>query len=149
MSRLLSLLALDDFEIWRPRMTVLLTLASTLLVTYWTLWFSDRSLIASDHTAEYINFEQSFPLADMWLAGVALLAAIQLWRRRQSTIIWLAVIGGASMYLCAMDVLYDLQHGIYSKPTGGDTELAINLATAALSIGVLRFAWRFRQSLEG
>jgi len=125
-------------------MTGLLALASILLVTYWTLWFSDRGLVASDHTSEYINFEQSFPLADTYLAAVALLAAIQLWRRRQITIIWLAVIGGASMYLCAMDVLYDLQHGIYSKPTGGDTEFAINLATAALSIGVLRVCPRTR-----
>ena len=35
-----------------------------------------------------------------------------------------------------MEVLYDLQHDIYGKPHGGSTELAINVATAALSIGL-------------
>ena len=60
---------------------------------------------------------------------------------------WLEILGGAGMFLCAMDVLYDLQHGIYAKPTGGGTELAINIATAALSIGVMRFGWRFRHRL--
>jgi hypothetical protein len=61
--------------------------------------------------------------------------------------VWLAIVGGAGLYLCALDVLYDLKHGIYLKPHGGATELAINLATASLSIGVLRFGWRFRHKL--
>jgi hypothetical protein len=145
MSRFRRLLALDNFEVWRPRLTGLLILTSTLLVTYWIAWFADRRLVASDDTAGYIAFEQAFPLADAWLAGTALVAAIQLWRRRQSALMWLTILGGAGMYLFAMDVLYDLQHGIYTKPNGGNTELAINIATAALSIGVIRFSWRFRQ----
>lgn len=147
MSRVRRLLALEDFEVWRPRLTGLLVLTSALLVTYWVIWFADRGLLASDDTAGYIAFEQSFPLADAWLTGAALLAAIQLWRRRQSALMWLTILGGAGMYLCAMDVLYDLQHGIYTKPNGANTEIAINIATAALSIGVIRFSWRFREHL--
>lgn len=72
-------------------------------MTYWVVWFADRGLLASDDTSGYIAFEQSFPLADAWLAGAALLAAIQLWRRRQSALMWLTILGGAGMYLCAMD----------------------------------------------
>lgn len=147
MSRFRRLLALDDFEVWRPRLTGLLILTAGLLVTYWVLWFTDRGFLASGSTPTYVTFEQSFPLADAWLAGTALLAAIQLWRRRQSAFMWLTILGGAGMYLCAMDVLYDLQHGIYTRPNGANTELAINIATAALSIGVIRFSWRFRQRL--
>ncbi len=145
--RVPRLLALDDFEVWRPRLTRLLILTSVLLAAYWVLWFTDRGVVASDLTSGYVAFEQSFPLADAWLAGAALLAAVQLWRRHPSALMWLMVVGGAAMYLCAMDVLYDLQHGIYGKSHGGSTELAINIATAALSIGVIRFAWRFRQQL--
>jgi hypothetical protein len=111
-------LSLDDFEVWRPRMTRLLIFASMLLVAYWAFWLADRNMVASDHTPAYISFEQSFPLADGWLAAAALLAAIQLWRRRPSALMWLMVVGGAGMYLCAMDVLYDLQHRIYTKPQG-------------------------------
>jgi hypothetical protein len=49
--------------------------------------------------------------------------------------------------LFALDVLYDLEHGIYTKPQGGVIEMAINLLTLMLSAGLLRFAWRFRRDL--
>ncbi len=73
-----------------------------------------------------------------------LAAAIQLWRRRPSALARGFVVGGAGFYLCAMDVLYDLEHGIYTKGQGGVIELAINLATAASSIGVVSVGWHFR-----
>ncbi|HEV3319340.1 MAG TPA: hypothetical protein VG053_06365 [Solirubrobacteraceae bacterium] len=142
-------LDLDDFEVWRPRVMALLILTAALLVTYWAAWFGDRGIVASDHTAEYIAFEQSFPLADAWLLGANVLAAIDLWRRRPSALVWLLALGGAGLYLCALDVLYDLEHGIYAKGQGGAIELAINLTTATLSIGLLRWTWRFRQQLLG
>jgi hypothetical protein len=147
--RCFRLLGLDDFEVWRPRVMVLLIFTSALLVAYWAVWFADRGIVASDHTAEYVAFEQSFPLADVWLLGAALIAAIQLWRRRPSALMWLLVLGGAGVYLCALDVLYDLEHGIYTKGQGGAIELAINLLTAVLSIGLLASAWRFRHELLG
>lgn len=140
-------LALDDFEIWRRRLPWMLLFSAIVLAVYWVGWFADRSLVASDHSSQYIAFEQAFPLADGWLMVAALAAAFALWRRRPSALVWLAIVGGAGLYLCALDVLYDLQHGIYLKPHGGTTELAINLATASLSIGVLRFGWRFRHKL--
>lgn len=142
-------LALGDFELWAPRLAALLTLAALALVAYWVAWLSDRNAVASTHTGPYLAFEQAFPLADAWLAAAALIAAVQLSRRRATAILWLCVVGGASLYLFALDVLYDLQHGIYADARAGTTELIINLATAALGIGVLRFAWRFRTKLVG
>lgn len=53
------------------------------------------------------------------------------------------------MYLCAMDVLYDLEHGIYTTGRGGTFEFAINLATAAWSIGGMIIGWHFRHELVG
>jgi hypothetical protein len=147
--RSFRLLGLDDFEVGRPRVMALLIFTSVLLVAYWAAWFGDRGIVASDHTPEYIAFEQSFPLADAWLLGAALMAGVQLWRRRPSALVWLTVLGGAGVYLCALDVLYDLEHGIYAKGQGGAIELAINLITAALSIGLLTWGWRFRHELLG
>jgi len=147
--RCFRLLGLDDFEVWRQRVMGLLIFTSALLVGYWAAWFADRGIVASDHTTEYIAFEQSFPLADVWLLGAALLSAIQLWRRRPSALMWLLVLGGAGVYLCALDVLYDLEHGIYTKGHGGAIELTINLLTAALSIGLRVSAWRYRHELLG
>jgi len=141
------LLGLGHFEAWRPRVIALLIFTATLLVAYWVAWFADRSVVASDHTAQYTAFEQSFPLADGWLLTAALIAALQLWRRRPSALVWLLVLGGAGVYLCSMDVLYDLEHGIYSNGQGGAIELAINILTAVLSIGLLASAWDFRDEL--
>jgi hypothetical protein len=138
-----------DFESWRSGVTRWLVVTAALLVAYWVLWLADRGILASDHTQEYITFEQSFPLADAWLLVAVLAAAIQLWRRRPGALVWVFVVGGAGVYLCAMDVLYDLQHGIYAKGQGGVIELAINLVTAVSSIGIMRFGWHFRYSLLG
>lgn len=141
------LLGLGHFETWRARVIALLIFTSALLAAYWVAWFSDRGVLASDHTPQYIAFEQSFPLADGWLLTAALIAALQLWQRRPSALLWLLVLGGAGVYLCAMDVLYDLEHGIYTKGHGGAIELTINILTAVLSIGLLASTWDFRHEL--
>jgi len=142
-------LDLNDFELWRRRLMGFMFVPVGMLVTYWALWFGDRGVVASEQASEYIAFEQAFPLADAWLLGAMLLAVGQLWRRRPSALKWLLVTGGAGIYLCALDVLYDMQHGIYAKPNGGAIELTINLLTLTLSVGLLRFAWRFRLQLLG
>jgi hypothetical protein len=141
------LLGLGHFEAWRWRVIELLIFTAVLLVAYWVAWSTDRGIVASNHTAQYIAFEQSFPLADGWLLAAALIAALQLSRRRPSALMWLLVLGGAGVYLCAMDVLYDLEHGIYSKGHGGMIEFAINILTAVLSTGLLASAWDFRHEL--
>ncbi len=141
------LLGLGHFEAWRPRVIVLLIFTSALVVGYWVAWSTDRGIVASDHTAQYIAFEQSFPLADGWLLTAALIAALQLSRCRPSALMWLLVLDGAGVYLCAIDVLYDLEHGIYAKGHGGVIELAINILTAVLSTGLLASAWDFRHDL--
>jgi hypothetical protein len=142
-------LALDDFERWRHRLIRMMFVPVALLVAYWIAWFGDRGLVASDHTAAYVAFEQSFPLADAWLLAAMLMSIAQLWRRRPSALLWLVVTGSAGIYLFAMDVLYDLENGIYAKPQGGLIELAINVLTVTLSAALLRFAWRFRSELLG
>jgi hypothetical protein len=146
-ARIREMLALDDFELWRPRLIRVMFFPVALLIAYWAAWFGDRGVVASDSTSAYIAFEQSFPLADAWLLGAMLLSIVQLTRRRPSALIWLIVTGGAGLYLCALDVLYDVQHGIYTKPHGGAIELTINVLTATLSVGLLSFAWRFRREL--
>ena len=67
-------------ELWHRLGIALLILTATL--AYWVLWFADRGIVASEHTAQYIAFEQAAPLADGWLLLTALAAAMHLWRRR-------------------------------------------------------------------
>jgi hypothetical protein len=73
---------------------------------------------------------------------------VTLWRRRPSALIWLIAIGGAGAYLFALDVLFDLQHSIYSKGGSGVIELTINFVTLISSVGVIGFAWRFRDQIS-
>jgi hypothetical protein len=142
-----SVLALHDFELWRIRLIRFMFVPIALLVAYWIAWYADRPLIASDHSVVYVAFEQSFPLADAWLLSAMFVSVIQLWRRRPSALLWLIVTGGAGVYLFALDVLYDLEHGVYASRQGGVIELVINALTVTLSVALLRFAWRFRADL--
>ena len=91
--------------------------------------------------AAYTQFEDSFPLADGWLALCLVAASYCLVTARRAALFWLLAGGGAGIYLFAMDVLYDLQHGVWGKGANGVIELVINLVTLALSLFVLRWAW--------
>ncbi len=125
---------------------VLLVVAAV-TVLYWALWFADRALLASETTSAYYQFENAFPLADgWWVAGLAG-AAWALLARRPAALGLLLVAGGAGLYLFCMDVLYDAEHGIWTKGAGGAIEAVINATTLALNVGILRWAWRRRSAL--
>ena len=132
----------------RRLLVVLLVAAAALVVAYWTAWYVHRPWVASSTDPSYVDFENAFPLADGWLALTALLAAEALHRRRPTAVLWLLAAGSAGVYLACMDVLYDLQHGIWWEGGGGGLiELAINLVTVGLSVTGLVLGWRFRQAL--
>jgi hypothetical protein len=129
------------------RLTVAGVVALVVLVAYWVLWYAARGVVESDTTQAYVDFENAFPLADAWL-GLCVLLAVRAARRRQPTaLLWLLAGGGAGVYLFCMDVLYDLEHGIYGKGAGGLVELGINLLTLGLSVWFLRWSWTRRDAL--
>src|SRR4051795_12046402 len=97
------------------RLTVAGVIALGVLVAYWSLWYLDRDLVASEKTQAYYDFENAFPLADAWL-GLCVLLAVRAVRRGSPTaLLWLLTGGGAGVYLLCMDVLYDVEHGIYTS----------------------------------
>ena len=51
------------------------------------------------------------------------------------------------MYLFGMDVLYDLEHGIFTSGGGGVVEAVIVTLTLVFSLTVLRYAWTRRAEL--
>ena len=123
--------------------------AALLTVAYWAVWFLvDRAILASDTRSAYYEFENAFPLADGWLVICLVASAVQLLRRRGTALLWLLAGGGAGLYLAGMDILYDLEHGIWFGGSGGGLiELAINILTVAASLGLLRWTWRHRAAL--
>jgi hypothetical protein len=121
--------------------------AAVLIVAYWVAWFTHRSLVASETSLSYVQFEDAFPLADGWLALCLLAGAFCLVTRRPAALFWLLAGGGAGLYLFGMDDLYDLQHGVWDKGDNGIIELAINVLTLGLSLYVLRWTWTRRDGL--
>ncbi|MHB8329576.1 MAG: hypothetical protein ACYDD6_08140 [Acidimicrobiales bacterium] len=131
----------------RLRMAVLLLAAAAVTIAYWVLWFADRGVVASETGRAYYEFENAFPLADGWLVLALAGSAWALLRRRPAALGWLLAGAGAGLYLFGMDVLYDIEHGIWAKGAGGGIELAINIATLVVSLGILRWTWRRRAAL--
>ncbi len=131
----------------RRAMAGLLAAAALLIVAYWLAWLLHRSLVASETGVAYTQFEDAFPLADGWLALCLVAASYCLVTARRAALFWLLAGGGAGLYLFAMDVLYDLQHGVWGKGANGVVELIINVVTLGLSLFVLRWAWVRRDAL--
>ena len=126
---------------------VMLAGALVLDVAYWSIWFTSRDTLASEHRAAYYEFENAFPLADAWLGLACLLALVCLRQRRPAAHFWLICAGSAGMYLFGMDFLYDVEHGIFTAGGGGAIEAGIVAVTLVFSITVLRFAWTRRDAL--
>lgn len=126
---------------------LLLAGAIALDIVYWTLWYADRDLIASEHSQAYYDFENAFPLADAWLGIACALALFTLRSGRPSALLWLICAGSSGMYLFGMDFLYDVENGIFGKGGGGAFEAAIVLVTLVFSVTVLTWSWRHHEEL--
>jgi len=119
-------------------------------LAYWIVWFGvDRELLASAHTESYYAFENSFPAADTWMVACGVAAILALVRRRASSLFWIIAAGATSIYLGLLDVLFDLENGIYRSPdTGGVcVEVAINVLTLVFGTVIVIWAWRSRRQL--
>jgi hypothetical protein len=132
----------------RRRVVVVLGVVVVLVVAYWVAWYADRSLIASNSRSAYYEFENAFPLADGWLVLCALGAIVALRRRSPLALMWLLLAASAGIYLFCMDVLYDLEQGIWwDSGAGGVIELVINVLTLGVSLWFLRWSWVNREAL--
>jgi len=137
---------IEDGE--RRRVVAVLVAVVVIDVAYWVLWFAARSTVASNTRSAYYEFENAFPLADGWLALCCLGAIVTLRRRSPYALMWLLLAAGAGFYLFGMDVLYDLEKGIWwSSGAGGVIELAINLLTAGVSGWFLWWTWQHHEAL--
>lgn len=133
------------------RLTLGLVLAAFVaLVAYWVIWFFvNREWLASLDTPSYYVFENAFPAADGWLAVACAAGGWTLWKRRSSALFWLLAGGSASLYLGLMDVLFDVENGVYLAPKGDvgavATEVAINVYSLGVGAWAMWFGWKNRR----
>ena len=103
----------------------------------------DRPVAGRDYPADRAQFREFFPdeaafaLADAWLAFCLVAGARALAGRRATALLW----------LLAMDVLYNLQHGVWFASQRGLLELVRNLATGAGTIALFVWTWPRRAQL--
>jgi hypothetical protein len=131
----------------RRRVVIAMSIGVVLMLAYWIAWYASRSLVASDTTKSYTDFENAFPAGDAWITACLVGAIVTLRRRSPLSLFWLLAGGGAGVYLFCIDALYDVEHGVWFKNGGGAIELGINVVTLAVSTWLLRWAWRNRSEL--
>jgi hypothetical protein len=131
----------------RRRVIGALLAGAALLVLFWAVWLLDRTLLASDTRPAYYEFEAALGLGDLWLAFCLAAAARALAARRAAALLWLLAAGGAGGFLVAVDLLYNLQHGVWFASQRGLAELVRDLATAAGTVGLFTWAWPRRAEL--
>ncbi len=121
----------------------MLIFAAVITIAYWVIWFFiDRSILASANTIQYYTFENSFPAADGWLTLSALIGAVGLLRQKRWGVFWTIVAAGSGIYLGCMDVLFDLENGIYLMGGAAIVEMIINILTFGLGTIGLVWGWR-------
>ena len=128
--------------------------ASALIIVYWAIWFGGgRDVLASSQETSYIIFEDSFPAADLWIVMCLWTAACGIAYRRPWGLLATLLASGAGIYLGCMDVLFNIENGIYSGSASGSdpgqvaTEIVINVLTFLLSISIGAYVWHNRDGL--
>ncbi len=126
----------------RRSLVALLWVSFAAIVAYWGVWFfGPRGWLASLDTREYVVFENAFPVADAWLAITYAGAAFTLTRAKPSMAFWLIAAGSGSLYLAGMDILFDLENGVYHTGSGALVEIVINAFSLGLGGWCLSCGW--------
>jgi len=118
-------------------------------ILYWVVFFSSREVRSTTGEDCYLAFERAFPAADGWLVIVCVVAAEGLRRRREWALLWGVAAGSAIIYLGCMDVLYNLENGMYTRMNAAMAgEVVINLWCVSLGPILLAYFWRHRRELK-
>ena len=129
-------------------MIALLWLSAVVTILYWAVFFSTGEVRSTEEEC-YLAFERAFPAADGWLVMVCMVAAEGLRRGREWAVLWGVAAGSAIVYLGCMDILFNLENGMYTRINAAMAgEVVINLWCVSLGPFLLVYFWRHRRSSE-
>lgn len=137
----------------RPRgvlvVAVLMFILAIAVPICWISFFSGSSQITNETC--YLTFESAFLAADTWLAIAALLACVGLLRRKPWGVLFSLLAGSSAFYLGLMDLLFDIEYGIYSRfsVTSSEvvTEIAIVVVLLTVAPAIVWYVWTRRLTL--
>lgn len=123
--------------------------AAVITAAFWTDWYTKGTVKASDDP-EYTTFEESFPLADAYMALCYVAAGRALWRGAAAAVPWGIAAGSANTFLGLMDLLFDLRRGSFAESTV-DAQIEKAIVGASLVFGPLTMVrmWKARSRLVG
>ena len=121
-------------------LAVLLVLTGIGTLLYWANYFLAGDVRVSSQYW-YTAFENSFPVADSWMALTAIAAGIGLWLARP----WGAraglLAGSALIFLAAMDITFNIENGLYKMAaTSAPMQFEVFINAWTLGLGVLAIA---------
>ena len=129
---------------FRRILSALLVLGALVTVAYWLNYFLAGDVrVLPDYW--YSAFEDSFPVADGWMALCMFAAGIGVWHNTLRGALMGLMAGSALLYLAAMDITFNVEHALYALlPKSGPmlTEASINLLSLSLGAVTLVFSWR-------
>lgn len=121
------------------------------MAAYWYAWFLAPQIVQARMPTDpdyaiYVAYEQAFPLPDGFVTLAALAGVIGLWKMRSWGFLSMLLAAGGAFFLGLEDLLYDLQHNMFS-PFGGAAaiELAIVLVIMALGPAMTVLLWNHRR----
>ena len=127
-----------------PTVAALLAVTAAGTAAYWIA----GNALHSSETDAYVAFEHAFPAADTWMASAAIAAAIGLVRRRPWAVLAGIAAGSALVFLGLLDVLFNLEQGLYARPSAAmAVEAVINLFCLAAGPFCMAYFWRHRARL--
>jgi hypothetical protein len=123
------------------------------IVAYWVAWYLAPEAVQSRTPADadyalYVAYEEAFPLPDSFAALAALIGVIGLWKMRDWGFLSMLVAAGATMFLGLEDLLFDLQHNMFTPLTqAAAIEVAIVLLIMSLGPSMTYLLWKHRHTL--
>ena len=127
---------------------LLLTVTVAGTAAYWITFFAAGETLHASETDAYLAFEHAFPAADAWMAVCAAVAALGLARRRAWAVPAGIAAGSALVFLGLLDVLFNLEHGLYRVASGAMAAEAVsNVFCLGSGPFLLWYFWRYRAAV--
>lgn len=127
---------------------VAMAIAAALTAAYWVDWFT-KGRVQSADDPEYVTFQESFPLADAYMAVLYVAAARELWKQRPAAVPLGIAAGSANVFLALMDLLFDIRRGNLRETTP-EMQIEKAIVGASLVFGPLTMVrlWRARRRID-